>query len=124
MINLLQNLKTQGTGWDSAYFLEYLRRLAVDRIQSVDVVWMANGVWRERRISDNKIDQLMQGPSPSDGSKYPGDRNFHNNKVQLQVHFVKCVDEKGNENKTTVLALYIPNEPQLDISYIIREDLQ
>jgi len=125
VINLLRQLELDDTDWDSAYFLEYLHRLVTeDRLNNIDVVLMVNGTERRRRFSDGKIDQLMQGPYPADGTRYPGDRNFHNNKVQLQVHIVIYTDKNGNKiGKTTALALYIPEGPQFDMSYVIRGEL-
>jgi len=59
----------------------------------------------------------MQGLNPN----YPGDSNIHDNRVQLQIHYVKCKDKTGNETaRTTALAIYFPEDERLNISYIVR----
>jgi hypothetical protein len=123
VINLIRDINTIGTNWDSSYFLEYLERLQLQLgvLPSMDVVFMQEGTLRVRALDSNgHIDQLMQGRS----TNYPGDREIHDDKVQLQVHYVQCQVNQTNTTRTTALALYIPNQPQFDLSFIIRGEEQ
>lgn len=122
VIKLIREIKAPGTNWDSAYVAEYLERLFIaDVLQDLTVVQMAEGNFRKRSLEpDGTINQLMQGPS----STYPGDRELHNDQVQLQIHYVKCQPASGADIDTTALAIYIPEEQQFDLSFIIRGENQ
>lgn len=118
-IALIGEVNTIGTDWDTAYIVEYLERLQFQEnvLPHMDVVFMQEGTLRIRALEDNgKINELMQGRS----SNYPGDRNIHDNKVQLQIHCIQCQTNGEDAIKTTALALYVPNQPQYNLSFIIR----
>jgi hypothetical protein len=115
--NLLEKLNLDGTGWESSYYVEYLIRLVQSgKLNKMDVVLMRKGGWQERTFENNEINQLMVGHS----SNYVGDREFHEEKVQLQVYFIQ---KKQDENvKTTALALHIPKNENFNLSYIVRDE--
>lgn len=119
---LLLKLDLEGCNWDATYYSEYLRRLVVDnKLQKMDVVLMNRGTWRMRSLVEGgNINNLMVGRNEN----YPGDANIHQERVQLQVHYVKCNDGSSNDMKTTALAIFIPHISQLDMSYIVRGDAQ
>ena len=119
VISLIRDINTIGTDWDTAYIVEYLERLQLQEnvLPHMDVVCMQEGTLRIRALEDNgKINELMQGQS----SNYPGDRKIHDNKVQLQIHCIQCQTNGEDAIKTTALALYVPNQPQYNLSFIIR----
>ena len=99
---------------------------------ALDVVWMSQGETRTRGHArdssgaeiQNQIENLMQGHtpnrSPSDHDYYPGDREIHGNRVQLQVHKVQL---RGSNVVTTALALYVPSEARYDFKYVVRDEM-
>jgi hypothetical protein len=122
---LLAKIDSDGTDWENAYYAEYLARLVMsNRLAALDVVIMANGEFRDRAHDSGKIVNLMQGRSPGrepvDPLFYPGDREIHGDRVQLQIHFVRLRDNPPTE--TIALALYIPDSPQYDLRYVVRDD--
>jgi hypothetical protein len=129
---LLGRLQTSGTDWDNSYAIEYLTRLLLSgRLPTIDVLWMAKGEERVRNLAKdptgndipNQIDNPMQGPTdgtrPGERDYYPGDRELHGGRPQLQVHFVK---PRGSDIVTTVLALYIPQDNRYNMRYIVRTE--
>lgn len=129
---LLGRLQTNGTDWDNSYAIEYLTRLLLSgRLPTIDVLLMAKGDERIRSLAKdssgndiaNEIDNPMQGPTdgkrPGERDYYPGDRELHNGRPQLQVHFVK---PRGTDLLTTVLALYIPQDDRYNMRFIVRAD--
>ena len=121
IIKLLEKVDTTKCDWESSYYFEYLRRLSEGgKLENIDFVLMGEGKLRLRELYPGDKMNIMQGPS----SNYPGDRYFHEEKIQLQVHFVECKPVgRSPAFKTVAFALYIPNKPEFDMSYIIREDL-
>lgn len=122
---LLARIDCEGTDWENAYYVEYLSRLAIsNRLTAMDVVVMSNGDFRERSHTDGKIVNLMQGRSPgrqhTDPLFYTGDREIHNGRVQLQIHFVRLRDVTPGE--TLALAFHIPDDPEFDLRYVIRDE--
>jgi hypothetical protein len=130
---LLGKLQTNGTDWDNSYTIEYLTRLFLsERLLTIDVLWMAKGEARDRSLAKdannkeipNQIDNPMQGPTegrrPDERDYYLGDRELHNGRPQLQVHFVK---PRGSSVVTTILALYIPEDGRYNMQYVVRDDL-
>lgn len=112
--------------WDSSYVIEYLERLALsNRLLEMDVLLMDEGEARERTRttlgSINPMQGRSPGRAPSDPRFYPGDRNIHNGRVQLQAHIVRVRDGKDQplSNETTALALYVPPDPQYDLGQLI-----
>lgn len=119
VINLVRDINTSSTDWDTAYITEYLERLLLqdNALPTLDVVFMQEGNLRIRALDSNgKIDELMQGPNPH----YPGDRNIHNDRAQLQIHYIQCQMGGVDTIKTTALAIYIPNQPEFNLSFIVR----
>jgi len=120
---LLAELQTQGTDWESEYTAEYLARLFFgNALPAMDVLLMVKGEFRERAHNNGRIVNLMQGESPgrtkTDPGFYPGDRGIHGGRVQLQVHFVRL---KDTSIRTTALALYVPADPRYDLRYVVRD---
>ncbi len=125
--NLLQRIDVSGTDWDKSYHIEYLIRLSVaGALQAMDVVLMSCGKWRERSLVEgNKINQLMEGSRTNKEHVvlYPGDSEIHNNRVQLQIHYITCLgDDRAKIQRTTALAFYVPEDSRFNISYIVREE--
>jgi len=115
--NLLGKLNLDGTGWESSYYIEYLIRLVESgKLDKMDIVLMSKGDWRKRTFENNEINQLMSGYS----ANYVGDREFHKERVQLQVHFIE--NKQDETVRTTALALYIPENENFNLSYIVREE--
>ena len=114
VIRLLRRINTEGTDWESSYNIEYLERLRIQRrLTSMDVVLMSKGEPRIRSLTDNgRVNNLMEGRNPN----YPGDRNIHNNRVQLQIHHIQC----RNAFRTTALALYMPDDDKFNLSFVVR----
>ncbi|MBS3129026.1 hypothetical protein J4410_07840 [Candidatus Woesearchaeota archaeon] len=125
--NLLCKLDLSGTDWNLAYYIEYLNRLVLSRkLQKMDIVLMSGGDegeaggWRRRELLDNgRINNIFSAGSPP---KRPADRNIHGDKVQLQIHKVICTRNKIESTRTVALALYIPNNQDYNLSYIVREE--
>ena len=119
---LLGPLSFTGTGWEKEYYIEYLTRLSeAGRLGSVDVVLMSRGNERHRQLDGSNINNLMEGRR----ANYRGDREVHNNKVQLQIHYVTITDASRNDLfQTTAVAIYVPNNPQLDMSFIVRGETE
>ncbi len=130
---LLAKLQTDGTDWESSYTVEFLARLLLSgRLPSLNVLWMSQGATRTRSCSkdsdqreiENQIENLMQGRTPgrqpTDPDYYPGDREIHGNRVQLQVHLVQL---RGSQGIATALALYMPDDPRYDLRYVVRDEM-
>lgn len=123
---LLANLKSEGTDWENTYTIEYLARLLLgQRLSSIDVLWMAKGETRGRSLDrePNQINNPMQGRTdgkrPDERDYYPGDEHINNERPQLQIHMIR----PGNRDIVTVaLALYIPDNPQYDLRYVVRDE--
>jgi len=116
VLNLLRKLEINENVFILSYFIEYLKRLEISgKLKTADLVYMNEGQERERSLINGKINQLMQGRS----SNYPGDRDFHDDKVQIQFHKIKCLGENVS-NITLGLAIHIPKESNYDLSYIVR----
>lgn len=112
--------------WDSSYVIEYLERLVLgSRLSEIDVLMMSEGQTRERTKTTlgyiNPMQGRTPGKSPSDPASYPGDRNIHEGRVQLQAHIVKVRDGKDQpwSDETTALALYVPPDPRYDLGQLI-----
>ena len=111
-----------GKNWDSRYVSEYLRRLQFGGILgNIDVVLMRSNDASYRGYYDNgTVRNLMQGHSPhrtpDDPLYYPGDRNIHNQRPQLQIHRYRY-GEGGH--RTCSLCLFMPKEERFDLSYIV-----
>jgi hypothetical protein len=121
VLNLLRRLNIDEDIFNLSYFIEYFRRLSTSgKLKSADLVYMNRGEPRERTLLDNgKINQLMQGRN----AKYPGDREFHNDKVQIQFHNVDCIDKDKKTIPTFAVAIYVPNESAYDMSYVVRGEI-
>ena len=131
---LLSGLNSDGTDWENAYTREYLARLLIGGVlPTIDVLWMANGVTRQRRLAKdgnnqpipNQINNPMQGRTdgkkPTEREYYPGDEHIHNGRPQLQVHMI----QPGDSNIITIaLAMYIPEDPHYDLRYVVRDEHQ
>jgi hypothetical protein len=123
---LLARMSTDGTNWENAYVKEYLSRLYFGgRLHGIDVLLMSDGMMRRRQQSDGRLDNPMQGRTDGadpDRDYYPGDEYIHNERVQLQVHLVEPTDAQRQPIgiETTILALYIPPDPQYDLRLIVR----
>ncbi len=129
--DLLAVVQTPGTDWEPEYTTEFLSRLFLGgKLPAVDVLLMSAGETRTRAHAvdsrkneiPDQVENLMQGRNPPAPAPvvYPGDREIHNNRVQLQVHLVKL---RGADLVTTAFALYVPQEPQFDLWYVVRADL-
>ncbi|MBI2304468.1 MAG: hypothetical protein HYU86_06945 [Chloroflexi bacterium] len=128
---LLAQLETQGTDWESTYTIEYLTRLLLGgRLPAIEVLRMTEGQPgdlrpRVRTKRDGRVNP-MQGRSPerepTDPMFYPGDENIHSNQPQLQVHLIRAQgDEIPQPVDTTALALYIPkDDPLYDLRAVVR----
>ena len=134
--DLLKKIHTTGTDWDNSYIIEYLTRLFMDgRLLAIDVLFMSKngvpGVARDRALDRDatgtpipgKIDNPFQGhtphKNPNDPDYYPGDRNLPNGRPQLQVHWVL---PDNSTVETTAFALYIPEDPEFNMQYVIRDE--
>lgn len=113
---------TEDQDWDSSYVIEYLERLVLSsRLSEMDVLLMSGGQPRDRTKTTlgyiNPMQGRTPGRSPSDPASYPGDRNIHEGRVQLQAHIVKVRDGKDRpwSDETTALALYVPPDPRYDL---------
>lgn len=127
--NLLAHLNTDGTDWENAYNIEYLARLLLDgRLTTMDILLMSKGEFRDRSHERGRIVNLMQGRTPgkqpTDTDFYPGDREIHENRVQLQVHLVRLrASSETGPIETTALALYVPSgDPRYDLQYVVRDE--
>jgi hypothetical protein len=118
---------TEEQDWDSSYVIEYLERLALsNRLLEMDVLLIDDqGQPRERTKTPlgyiNPMQGRTPGRSPSDPRFYPGDRNIHNGRVQLQAHRVRVRDRDGQpySDETIALALYVPPDPRYDLGQLI-----
>jgi len=139
--DLLKIVRTNGTDWDKSYVIEYLTRLFMDgRLTAIDILFMSKngipGIPREREldkdVSGNPIPDKIENPfqghtphkNPSDPDYYPGDREIPNGRPQLQVHWVipKNSKEETTGVETTAFALYIPEDPEFNMQYVVRDD--
>ena len=125
---LLANIETDGTDWDSSYTSEYLTRLLLAGVlPSLDVVLMSGGETRERTKRQGRVNP-MQGRTPrrdpSDPAYYPGDENIHEGRVQLQVHVIRVRGgELDHPVNTTALGLFVPSDDaRFDLRYVVRDD--
>lgn len=134
--DLLKKVHTSGTDWDNSYVIEYLTRLLLDeRLLVIDVLFMSKngvpGIARTRALARDsngtpipgKIENPFQGhtpnKSPRDPDYYQGDRNLPQGSPQLQVHWVL---PENSTVETTAFALYIPEDPQFNMQYVIRDE--
>jgi hypothetical protein len=120
VIDMLVSRVQSGRDWDTEYVSEYLRRLQFGNILGcIDVVLMrANDDSTFRSPGDNGRINPMQGRNrrPGDPNYYPGDANIHNDMPQLQIHRYRY---REGGPRTCSLALYMPEEEQFDLSYIV-----
>lgn len=121
-IELLRGINTNGTDWEASYNIEYLERLLIQGVlSSIDVVLMSKGALRVRSLIENDmINNLMEGRN----ANYLGDREIHNNRVQLQIHYIQCKKGLQMLGTTTALAIFIPEDDNLNLSFIVRGDSQ
>jgi hypothetical protein len=114
---LLVKINSIGTSWDNTYNCEYLMRLLLDgRLPTVDIVQIIKGGLRERGwVGKPNHVSIMQGPA----TNYPGDKEIHRNRPQLQVHKL-LIKETGQ--MALALALYIPQDNRFDMQYIVRSE--
>jgi hypothetical protein len=120
--------RTEDEDWDSSYVIEYLERLTLgDRLSEMDVLLMVNGEPRQRTRTSplgsiNPMQGRTPGRAPSHPEFYPGDRNIHDGRVQLQVHIVTVRDGKDQpwSDETTALALHVPSDPLYDLGQLVR----
>ncbi len=132
LIARLQATGTDSPAWNTSYEIEYLSRLFLSGLlPTLDVLLMQRGEERIRSLErdtagnhiPNEIENPMQGPTigarPGERDYYPGDRNIHNGRPQLQVHIVR---PRGTDLITTVLALYIPAGAAFNMQYVVRAD--
>ena len=125
--DLLERVGAPGSNWDEVYWREYFRRLYVIKaVLGLDVVFMSCGDTRERTREDNGYFNPMQGSNrkPGDPDYYPGDRDFHNGRAQLQVHIIGARETReGPQTETTAFALYIPpGDPRFPV-FVVRSDI-
>ena len=125
---LLANVETDETDWDTSYTSEYLARLLLAGVlPSLDVVFMTEGHTRERTKRQGRVNPMQgrtPGRNPSDPAFYPGDENIHEGRVQLQVHVIRVLgDGLDHPVKTTALGLFVPrDDPRYDLRYVVRDD--
>lgn len=78
----------------------------------IDVLWMRDGIFEERTIRDDgTINNIFQGSNRETGDPayYPGDRYLEkNDRIQLQIHFIKPKNRPAINYHVPVIALYIP----------------
>lgn len=126
--DLLANVETDGTDWDSSYTSEYLARLVLaEALSSLDVMFMTEGHIRERTKRYGRINPMQgrtPGKDPSDATFYPGDENIHGGRVQLQVHIIRVSGEGLDQPvDTTALALFMPkDDSRFDLGYVVRSE--
>lgn len=117
IIELIQSLHSTDQGdWDTSYIVEYLMRLVLgEHLSEVDALLMGDGEKRMRTVRRTGGINPLSGP----GTRYPGDRNIHGERVQLQVHTVKVrqSEEDAGVGPTTALALYVPDDPRYDLGH-------
>ena len=65
---------------------------------------------RERTLTETGVIQPFQGPSPADGSLYPGDRQLHGSKLTVQIHNVLVKNRSGDSTigPIPLIAVWIP----------------
>ncbi len=124
---LLARIQTGGTNWDGPYMKEYLERLFVrNDLPTINVVFMSGGQARLRTKEANGHINPMQGSNrePPDPDYYPGDRDFHDNSAQLQVHVIRLEGTNlARPVETTAFALYAPpNDPRFR-AFVVRSEI-
>lgn len=89
---------------------EILQRSSLDA--RVDILWMRDGIFEERTIRDDgTINNIFQGSNRETGDPtyYPGDRYLEkNDRMQLQIHFIKPKNISAINYHVPVVALYLP----------------
>ncbi|UNC91285.1 Z1 domain-containing protein [Candidatus Contubernalis alkaliaceticus] len=106
------------TDWDLPFVMDLFNKLIrTGQFTGLDVVRMASNAERERTFIDGVIGRLHQGRSqsriPSDPHYYAGDANLHENRPQLQTHFIKptqCSTGVSTNITLVALALFIPED--------------
>ncbi|WP_426983852.1 Z1 domain-containing protein [Brevibacillus borstelensis] len=125
---LLQKLhQNKQRDWDNILVQELLSRIdKTGRVIGIDVILMRPNEQSKRELNEKGfIKNLMQGKSvrisKDNPNFYPGDRDIHNNRVQLQIHIVSLHDENKNSYppKTVLLALYIPEAVASEIGRLV-----
>lgn len=112
----------EGKPWEKEYVSEYLLRLQFGRIlDNIDVVLMRANDDTTYRTPNRKTGRInpMQGRnrSPGEPNYYPGDREIHGDRPQLQIHRYRY-GEGGP--KTCSLSLYLPSEDdRFNLEYIV-----
>ena len=128
---LLAQLNTEGTDWETTYTIEYLTRLLLSGcLTTIDVMLMTEGdpsdfrprVRTKRESRVNPMQGRSPGREPTDPNFYPGDENIHGNQPQLQVHLIKVQGEGlASPVDTTALALHVPrDDPRYDLRAVVR----
>ena len=108
------------------YVAPLLRLLSArGSLEGIDVIQINGGQARRRSLSSiGRISQLMQGHTPrvssGDPKYYPGDRNLHDNRPQLQIHTLK---PRGGEQSYTAFAMYLPHETSEALGRLVRGDV-
>lgn len=108
--------------WDTGYVSEFIRRLQfARRLDNIDVVLMRPGDDTNYRTPEDGTNRInpMQGRSPQGDTVYPGDEHILEGRPQLQVH--RYSYGRGGP-RVCSLALYLPENGQFDLSYIVRTD--
>lgn len=130
--DLLSQIDTEGTDWENSYISEYLTRLWMrGTLLTIDVLLMSTGNARIRALArdsnnveiSNQINNPMQGRTdgkrPEERDYYAGDEYLHEGRPQLQVHIIQPRESTLN---TSVFALYIPNKPEYNLGYVVRDE--
>lgn len=123
---LLARLDLDETLWSKAYAEEYLIRLVMSgRSETIDLLLMAGGSFRERTMRGNGTVNPMQGRTPGRGpgdpAFYPGDQHIHGDRPQFQVHLLRVRPQSNAEStETTALAMFIPTDPRFDLRVVVR----
>ncbi|MFC2034211.1 Z1 domain-containing protein [Chloroflexota bacterium] len=122
---LLNRVDVNDTDWEKTYINEYLARLVFGHVlDTVDIIFMAKGEFRERSKDQAGRINPMQGRSPNrtptDPAFYPGDQNIHNDRVQLQVHMIHIRDVDVD---TMAFALYVPSsDERYNLGFVVRNE--
>jgi hypothetical protein len=124
---LLTSIRTEGSNWDGPYVKEYLERLFIRNVlPTIDVAFMSGGQTRLRTKEANGHINPMQGSNrePSDPDYYPGDRDFHNNRAQFQVHVIRLEGaDLSRPVETTAFALYAPPTDPRFGGFVVRSEI-
>jgi hypothetical protein len=116
IVKLISSINFNGTHWESSYYIKFLQTLQrLGIADSLDVIFMSKGNPRGRSMDENGRIQPMQGRSDT----YPGDTNFHNDRLQLQIHNIVCLN--NSSVKTVAFALYVPKNEIYHLPFYVRD---